>query len=119
VRETLRPKLVSGQVTNDIYGKNFANRPIRQGVPDQRGHAPPSSSALPDRAPVQGHRPRRQRIHAFASQSSSASLTVQRFRGRSPLDTSWCGSRSLSRTSALVRPVSFLRVRSRQAYGPR
>ena len=54
-----------------------------------------------------------------ASQSSSASPTVQRRRGRSPLSTCLCSSLSLSRTSVLVRPMTFFRMRVPDGLNPR
>ena len=54
-----------------------------------------------------------------ASQSSSASPTVYRRRGRSPASVSLCSSRSLSRTSTLVLPLTFLRIRVPAGLRPR
>jgi hypothetical protein len=54
-----------------------------------------------------------------ASQSSSASPTVYRRRGRSPTSSSSCSSLSLSRTSTLVLSLTFLRMRVQAGLKPR
>jgi hypothetical protein len=54
-----------------------------------------------------------------ASQSWSASPTVERRRGRSPTSSSLCSSLSLSRTSTLVLPLTFLRMRVPAGLRPR